>query len=321
MRIAGLAMLAAALGWAMHDVSWRNLVAIASGADPFWVTLAAAVNVAAVYAMALRWRALLRPLSPRVGAVDAFKAMVMGFAVSLVVPARAGELARSEWLGQRTGLPRATVLGSILLDHLVNAAGMFVGIAILPLVLDLPVWLHSAVWIAVAVFASAVALVLLLRPRAGQPTPDAAPSPVGRVGEAVAGFLVRARLGLSAVRDRGALLRSLAASLVAWFLEIQVVFLALRAFDIHVSFGISLLVLMAVNLALIVPFAPPGNFGTLEVGATLGLMEAGVTKEQALAFALAYHFLQVVPLALGGLALAGRSLLRGGVPEPERNET
>ena len=69
--------------------------------------------------------------------------------------------------------------------------------------------------------------------------------------------------------------------------------------------------LMAVNLALVVPFAPPGNFGTIEVGATLALMESGVPKEHALAFALAYHFLQVIPLALGGLALAGRSLLRG----------
>lgn len=311
-RVAGVVMLAAALGWVIHDVEWTGLVSIAATVDPLWITLAAAANIAAVYAMAVRWKALLRPLSSQVGVADAFRAMVVGFAVSLVVPARGGELARAEWLGRRTGLPRATILGTILLDHLVNAAGMFVGIAALPFVLDLPLWLHSAIWIAVVVFASALGVVLLLRPRPGRPLPEARRSRVERVGDAVSGFLARARLGLSAVRDRRALLRSFAASLAAWVLEIQVVFFCLRAFEIHVPFGIALLVLMAVNLALVVPFAPPGNFGTLEIGATLGLMEAGVPKDHALAFALSYHFLQVIPLAFGGLALAGRSLLQGG---------
>ena len=316
LRLAGVGMLAAALAWAVYDVRWDSLVSIASSASPLWITIAAAVNLVAVFAMAARWRALLKPLAPRVSDLEAFKALLMGFAVSIVVPARAGELARAEWLGRRTGLPRATILGSILLDQLVNAAGMFVGIAALPLVLVLPGWLHSAIWIAVAVFGTAVSVVFLFRPQAGQPTPQSRPGG-RRVGEAIAGFLARARLGLAAVRDGRALARSFAASLAAWLLEIHVVFFTLRAFDIHVPFGVSLLVLMAVNLALIVPFAPPGNFGTLEIGATLGLMEAGVSKEHALAFALAYHLLQVIPIGFSGLALAGRSLLRG-TPLPQQ---
>lgn len=309
MRAGGLALLAVAGTWALHDVGWHGLMTVLGEADPFWVTLAAIVNLGAVYAMAWRWRALLQPLAPLVSRTEAFKAMVMGFAVSIVVPARAGELARAEWLGRRTGLPRAAILGSILLDQLVNAAGMFCGIAVLPLIFDLPNWLHSAIWLAVAVFAVAASLVFVLRPRAGQAAPGGG-ARGGRVRSAVAGFLARARLGLAAVGDRRALGRSFAASLAAWALEILVVFLTLRAFDLHVPFGATLLVLMAVNLALVVPFAPPANLGTLELGATLALMECGVPKETALAFALAYHFLQVIPLGAGGLALAGRSLLR-----------
>jgi len=317
LRLAGVAMLAAAVAWLAYDTPWSSLVSQLAAASPLWITIAAAVNLGAVFAMAARWRALLKPLAPRVGQADAFKSLLMGFAVSIVVPARAGELARAEWLGRRTGLPRATILGSILLDQLVNAAGMFVGIAALPLVLSLPVWLHSASWIALAVFAIVGSIVFLFRPQAGLPTPNGSRPGGRRVGEAISGFLVRARLGLAAVRDRRALLRSFAASLGAWVLEMHVVFFTLRAFDIHVPFGVSLLVLMAVNLALLVPFAPPGNFGTLEIGATLGLMEAGVSKEHAVAFALAYHFLQIIPIGVGGLVLAGRSLLRG-TPLPQQ---
>jgi glycosyltransferase AglD len=316
MRIAGLGVLAVAATWALDDVGWPALMDVVTHADPLWVTLAAAVNLGAIYAMAGRWQALLHPVAPLVSRLEAFKAMIMGFAVSIVVPARAGELARAEWLGRRTGLPRATILGSIVLDHLVNAAGMFCGIAVLPLILDLPGWLHAGIWLALVVFAAAGSVVFALRPRAGLPTPDGAAASGGRAGAGVTGFLARARLGLVALHDRRALARSLGASAVAWVLEMGVVSLTLWAFGIHAPFGVSLLVLMAVNLALVVPFAPPANLGTLELGATLALMECGVPKGQALAFALVYHFLQMIPIGVGGLVIAGRSLLRG-VPVPQ----
>ena len=61
--------------------------------------------------------------------------------------------------------------------------------------------------------------------------------------------------------------------------------------------------LLAVNLALAVPFQPPGNFGTIEVGATLALVALGVAKEQALAFGIVYHLLQVVPVGALGILL------------------
>ena len=40
-------------------------------------------------------------------------------------------------------------------------------------------------------------------------------------------------------------------------------------------------------------------------------MEYGVPKEQALAFALVYHLLQVIPIGVGGLVLAAAPLLAG----------
>jgi uncharacterized protein (TIRG00374 family) len=308
-RAAGVGVLGAAAVWALHDVAWQSVAQIVSQSHPLWICAGSAVYVAAVFAMAGRWRAVLRPLAPFVSQTEAFQAMVVGFATSLVVPARGGELARAEWLGRRTGLPRATILGSILLDHLVSATGLFTAIALLPLVLDFPGWLNSGIGLALGVFAAAVALVFVVRPKAGLPALGGTTIPEGRVAAAVAGFLARARLGLTAVGDRRALARSYAASLVAWFLEVQVVFFTLRAFDIHVPLGVSVLVLVAINLAMVVPFAPPANFGTVEIGAIFALMEYGVTKEHALAFALVYHFLQIVPLGVGGLTLASRSLL------------
>ncbi len=86
--------------------------------------------------------------------------------------------------------------------------------------------------------------------------------------------------------------------------------IAMRAVGLNLPVAAAILVLLAVNLALALPFAPPGNLGTLEWGATLALLGFGVSKEQALAFGLVYHFLQILPIGLLGLLFAGGSVRR-----------
>jgi len=61
-----------------------------------------------------------------------------------------------------------------------------------------------------------------------------------------------------------------------------------------------------VNLALAIP-GPPGNIGTLELGATVALVGFGVAKEKALALGLVYHLLQLVPIGLLAMLFVGRA--------------
>jgi uncharacterized membrane protein YbhN (UPF0104 family) len=206
-----------------------------------------------------------------------------------VVPARAGELARIQWLGRRTGLARAAIVGSVGLDHLVNAAGLVGGLCLLPHLIDVPAWVRPAAFTLLAFFAAGVTAALLLRPKAG---------------ENGVGFLAGCRRGLAAARDVRALGSSFALSLAAWGLELLVVVLSLEAVGLRLSPSASLLVLLAVNVALALPLTPPGNFGTLELGAVVALMGLGVGKEHALLFAVCYHALQVGPVGIAGLLLA-----------------
>jgi uncharacterized protein (TIRG00374 family) len=319
-RALALGMLAIAASWAFAGVDWRVLHRAFHAADPAWILVAALVNMAAIYAMAGRWLAVLRPLSRAVTWTEAFKSMIVGFTVSTVVPARAGELARAEWLGRRVGLPRVTILSSIVLDHLVNAVGMFAGIAAMPLFFDIPGWLRPGIVLALVVFGAATLAVLFLRPRVGASPTGQGAETEGRVRSLLNRFLDHARGGLSAARDRRALGLSLAASLVAWTLEIYVILLTLRAFGLHLPLGASFLALMAVNLALVVPFAPPANLGTLEVGAMLALMEFGVPKEQALAIAITYHVLQIIPIGVAATLFGGLAVLNpAATPETGRS--
>jgi uncharacterized protein (TIRG00374 family) len=117
--------------------------------------------------------------------------------------------------------------------------------------------------------------------------------------------MAKVRHGLLASREPRALAASFGVSLVAWTLEVNVTALSMKAVGLDLPLSAIFLVLVAVNLALAFPLAPPGNIGTLEISATLALVEFGVPKEKALAFAVVYHLLQVVPIGILGLAFAG----------------
>lgn len=297
------ALLVAAVGLLFHDIDPGKLVDTMASASLFWIGLAAAVNLGVLGFQAARWLAVVRPAAPVATLGDSFKAMMVGFTVSMVVPARAGELARAHYFGLRTGLSRTAIFGSIVLDHLVNAAGLLAGLAVLPLFIGVPDWIQSGGWVALALFAVGATAVALLRPS------DKAASDPSREGLPVrrmASVLDRIRQGLAGARHPRALGLSFGASLVAWALEVNVAGLALRAVGLHLPLSAIFLVLLAVNLALVFPVAPPGNLGTLELGATLALLGFGVSKERALAFALSYHLLQVVPIAIMGVIFASR---------------
>jgi uncharacterized membrane protein YbhN (UPF0104 family) len=198
-----------------------------------------------------------------------------------------------------TGLPGALVLTTIGLDFLVNGAGLVFLLALLPLVMEIPSWIWPGALTVIAVFVAGVIVVFAFRPKAQ----DALSTPVG--------FLALARRGLGVVGDPRALALSLTICLVSWFLEIGMTGFSMRAVGLELPFSATCVVLLAVNLAVAMPLQPPGSFGTLEAGAILALVGMGVAKEQALAFGIVYHLLQVIPVGILGIVLWGRYQLRG----------
>jgi uncharacterized protein (TIRG00374 family) len=308
LRGAALTTLVLSALWTFHGVAWHDVLRTLRAADVSWILVAAGVNLLVLVFHSLRWFALVRPLSRTARLGDALGAMTLGFAVSTLVPARAGELARMEWLQRQTGLSRLSIVGSIILDHMVNASGLLLGIALLPFFMSVPLWMRPGGWLVLALFAVGATAIGLLRPLSRERTllDERTTVPIRRV----AALLAAAREGLAAVGRPRSLATSFGASMVAWTLEVNVTVFSMRAVGLKLPVVASILVLVAVNVALALPMAPPGNLGTLELGATLAVTEFGVAREQALAFALCYHLLQIIPIGLLGLLVATRAARR-----------
>jgi uncharacterized membrane protein YbhN (UPF0104 family) len=123
--------------------------------------------------------------------------------------------------------------------------------------------------------------------------------------------------GLHVLRSPKRLLGSLALLILVWSADLGEVMAVLYAVDIHLPIAAGLLILFTLNLTIAVP-STPAQVGALEVGALAALDLLQVGHEPALAFALLYHALQVVPLIAAGLILELRLVL-GREDEPLAN--
>ena len=83
------------------------------------------------------------------------------------------------------------------------------------------------------------------------------------------------------------------------------VVLTARAIGLPMTPPFAIHVLLGLNAALALP-SMPASAGAFEAGVTLVLILAGVPKGQAVAFAVLYHLVQVIPVTVAGVAVISR---------------
>jgi hypothetical protein len=285
----GLLLLVGLIVWSAKGLDLRSVTHAMRSTDLGLLTLAAVANLIALAIQAWRWNCLLRPVGPATYG-SSLGAMVIGFAMSSVLPARAGEVARVHLAARRMRVGNAAVAGSTLLDHVLNGVTIAPLALVLPFAPGLPNGVRHAIMavLVLALTGGLLAWTIATPRRSDEP-------PRGRLRILIAEL----RFGFAAMRSPGLLSKAAAIGILAWMLEVLTTWLALMASGLGTDPTVAVVTLIAVNMALAIP-APPGNLGTFEVGAVLALTALGYPKEQALAFALCYHLLQLVPLWLAG---------------------
>jgi uncharacterized membrane protein YbhN (UPF0104 family) len=116
----------------------------------------------------------------------------------------------------------------------------------------------------------------------------------------------RVEPGVRALRDRRIVARAAALSAVAWGIEIVMIVVCARALRLPIGPALAAVMLLGINVALAVPSSPAGA-GAFEGAVVVVLMLAGLAKSPAVAFALLYHLVQVVPVTLAGALVVWRA--------------
>ncbi len=296
------------LWWAFRQVEDINRVlANLRQANYLLVLPAIGIFFLDVFFRSLRWQVLLSPMR-RLPVGELFRALVIGFTVNDVLPARLGELARAYLLGRRTGMSKSAVLATIVVERLFDGITMFILLAMVGLFTGLESDVRVAMRVAGVIFLGGAAVLVLAAtgPKRALAVLGAllspVPSPLRARALAVAERFIGGLAVLQSVRLIGLILLL---SMAAWGLEALMYLLIGQGFNLGVRPTAYLMMLAVVNLGTMIP-GTPGYVGTFQGLSVFSLGLFGVAPDDALGYSFVLHAALLVPVTLMGFFYLGR---------------
>ncbi len=223
----------------------------------------------------------------------------IGYLANNVLPARLGELYRSHALGEGEGVSRTTVLGTVVVERVVDTVMVVAIASVAVLVLSVRGAMSSAVLLGLA-FISLVVIVLGLGiaahrlPGAARATEIIARRP--RLLE----LLRRLREGLAVAGHPRVVIGAIAFSALAWAASTATFLAAGQAVGVQLTLAQAALMTSGVALVSIVP-AGPGFVGTFELTVVAIADSLGIPRDSAFALGLLVHLVILATTSIGGV--------------------
>ena len=119
----GLAVGALLLFLTLRNVNIDDVRETLRQIDGRWVIVAIASYAIALFVRTIRWWLILRSAANiKLGQVGL--ALLQGYAVNALLPARLGEIFRADYCGRRYQISRSTVFGTIMIERFTDAVVM-----------------------------------------------------------------------------------------------------------------------------------------------------------------------------------------------------
>jgi uncharacterized membrane protein YbhN (UPF0104 family) len=252
------------------------------------IALATLLQVPFVWSKARRTRLLLLPVRP-LPTLRLANLFVASFAADNLFMSQAGVALRIGVL-RRYGIPLVTAAGEQAIEKVMEGVSLLALVPLAPLGAlgpSTPSLLRHPLTIVLVVLAS-VALLVALALGARRHARAGAPGWLGRLARAAV-----------ALRDPLVAVECALLSALAWAVQIAMVALALAALHLPHDLSTSALVVVAFNLAALIP-GLPANTGTFEAAVVLALSSMGIAQVPALGFALMIHAINTIPVTLAG---------------------
>jgi glycosyltransferase 2 family protein len=279
-------------------------------AKPEPLVLGVGVLAVQTVVRAARWRLLLGRGGDgaRLPFGLVLRALLVGYLGNAALPARLGEAARAGVVSRAGNRAFGAVLGTVLLERLIDLVALAALVLIASLFAPVPPVVVNIALITGAVGIGGGLVLAVAGRRLGGAM---AASPIGLRQRAVAFLrhLLAGALypGLTVIVAAGAL------SLLAWLLDAGLFLAAAASLGITLSVGTAVIIDAAGALATALP-AAPGYVGTYDLAAAAVGAGLGLDPAKAVALAAVVHAVVLVPIALAGAAalvgetISGRSV-------------
>ncbi|MCE1189078.1 MAG: flippase-like domain-containing protein [Ignavibacteria bacterium] len=144
------------------SVFWSTLKSISL----FYLLLFCISTIFSHYLRAVRWKVLLQKVKPGLSSHHAFGALMVGYGVNNVIP-RFGEVTRALLLGRYEGVSRMSILGSIMVERIIDMLCFGFAILIAGIIFSGNIyqqfpWLKTAFIIGLAICVAFIAVFVFL---------------------------------------------------------------------------------------------------------------------------------------------------------------
>lgn len=306
----------------LRNANLREVGQILAGANPLWIAIGFAVNIAALLLRTVRWQTILDPDDPP-PFYPTFFANTVGYMLSTVLPIRAADVARPALLARRTSHRFSGALGTVLTERILDLTSilaLFVYFAFRR-------WNEfsgnpeTAAWFYI-VRAGAIASLLILAALAflmlgvfffgdvirrlhewlGRFVPQ-------RFRESWMHFFDTFASTIEIVRHRAAFAKIVFCTAGVWACLTSQFWLATQAVDHPLPFDSSFFVTGVTTVGLAIP--TPGGIGGFHKACQLVLTRFyAFDVDSSVAVAVLFHVIGTLPVLVMGLSLFGREGLR-----------
>lgn len=291
---------------ALRGISIDSLAHAFASISPRWAAAATALYFLALSLRSIRWWLILRQVT-NLRLVEVGAALLVGYAVNALLPARMGELFRADYCGRQYGVSRTKVMGTIMIERFADGVVVLVLLAfgILGLRGDAPVILVDSLLAGgIAIFVLLGVAIYLLGSR--------------RVSAQVFKYAVRFPFitrrfemlteSLRSIRSRQTIGVFLA-SIIVWFADGAALWAMLQACGVKLGLLEMCLVTGVVSLSTLLP-SPPGFLGTMQYAFVLSLSLFGYSALQGMTAATGNQVFLLGSMVVVGLLVLAVSYTR-----------
>lgn len=285
---------------AFRKIEWSDFFQIAKHANIWLILLAIIIFLVSYFLRTLRWQMLISSQN-RIKLLPAFDSLVSGYAINNVLPLRAGEVFRLFITKLKTGIPKSTVLGTLIIERVWDALALLF-LAVISLFLTQPKNVPINVINLSAMIFGIITLLIVIIIVFDQPILTLLKKI--KISDQIIEKIARLVGSFKNLRNLPVLILSIIFSILVWTAEATTYFIIAKSLAVDISFIQMLLVMAILNFGILIP-SSPGYIGTFEYFTILGMSTFGINRTDAASFAIILHIAQFIPITLyGGLVIS-----------------
>lgn len=294
--VIGLACTLFFLAIAFYRVQLGAVSAALAGANPLWVGAAMLIYIANLTIRAWRWQVILRPVAAIPYSIVA-RALLVGYGLNAVMPARLGELFRAEFFKKTHGLSRVWGLTSIVIERLFDGITVVccLGFGLLFAAAARP---NAGLLIKVLMTGGVLFGVLLI---AAFCLSGSVMSRIGRRFPGLSRHMAMVQQGFEILRTWRTL-EIVGITLLIYVPDALTLWFLVKAVGLTLGFSDTLVLLGAASLSTLVP-SGPAFLGTLQFAYALAVEFAGGARALGIAAATLAQLCLLLPLAVIAAAI------------------